>query len=342
MTTADVPQEQSSSRRPWLAVALFLLAPLIGEFLLGNLPVTWLGALVTLAPLYGGAAVLIRELARRAGRGWPTMLLLGLAYAWIEEAFVTQSLFNPDYVGLRLLDFGYIPSLGIGAWWTVFVLGIHTIWSTAVPIALIEGWSGTAPAGTRPWLGRFGLTVFALLFVLGCVVTTAVHPPGSVGVSPAQGVVSGLIVVSLGFLAFRLPRQRPANPSRHRRAAPPAWLVGLATLGLGSTFMLLALIHDALPAAMSVTAMIAVPGIAGCFLAMASHRAGWSATHRLAAAAGFLLTYVWYGFVQAPSIGTTSAAVNIAGDLVFSTGAIVLLGAIIRHHRRSGGRATPP
>jgi hypothetical protein len=34
-------------------------------------------------------------------------VLLGLIYAVIEEAFVTQSLFNPNYLGLRLLDYGY-------------------------------------------------------------------------------------------------------------------------------------------------------------------------------------------------------------------------------------------
>jgi hypothetical protein len=34
------------------------------EFLLGNLPITWLWALLSLAPLYGGGALLIREATR--------------------------------------------------------------------------------------------------------------------------------------------------------------------------------------------------------------------------------------------------------------------------------------
>ena len=335
MITVKTPQGQSPSRRPWLALALFLLAPLVGEFLLGNLPVTWLGALVTLAPLYGGGAVLIRELVRRTGRGWPSMVLLGLAYAVIEEAFVTQSLFNPDYVGLRLLDFGYIPKLGIGAWWTVFVLGIHTIWSTAVPIALVEGWVGATPAATRPWLGKGGLVVAVLVFGLGCVVTAAVHPPGAVALSPAQAGVSGLIVVGLGFLAFRQRCVDGPETQRHRRATRFPWPVALATLGLGSAFMTLARLHDALPAAVSVEAMVAVLGAAACVLVVLARRAAWSAPHRLAAAGGFLLVYVWYGFVQVPSVGAASAAVNLAGDVTFSAGAIVLLAVLVRRTMRA-------
>jgi hypothetical protein len=34
---------------------------------------------VVLAPMSGGGALLIREVARRAGRGWPTVLLLAAA-----------------------------------------------------------------------------------------------------------------------------------------------------------------------------------------------------------------------------------------------------------------------
>lgn len=149
-----------------LAVGLFLLAPLVGEFLLGNLSITSLPLLLLLAPLYGGGALLIRESGRRWGLGWPGMIVLCFAYGLVEEAFVTQSLFNPNYVGLRLLDYGYLPSLGISAWWTVYVLSIHAIWSTAVPIALVE--SFTPEAWRTPWLGKVGLTVTAVLFVIAC------------------------------------------------------------------------------------------------------------------------------------------------------------------------------
>jgi hypothetical protein len=53
--------------------------PLVGKYLLGNVSIVEIGALPILALLYGSGAVLIRELARRGGRGWPTILTLGLA-----------------------------------------------------------------------------------------------------------------------------------------------------------------------------------------------------------------------------------------------------------------------
>jgi hypothetical protein len=94
------------------ALLLLVLSPLVAEFLLGDFTIRQLGYLVVFIPQYGGGALLVREVARRARRGWPTMILLALAYALIEEGFTTQTLFNPSYLGMRLLDYGYIRSLG--------------------------------------------------------------------------------------------------------------------------------------------------------------------------------------------------------------------------------------
>jgi hypothetical protein len=42
--------------------------------------------LFALAPLTAGGALLIREVARRTNRGWPTMLLLALAFGSSRKA----------------------------------------------------------------------------------------------------------------------------------------------------------------------------------------------------------------------------------------------------------------
>jgi hypothetical protein len=80
-------------------LALLLLAPWVGEFLLGNISVRRLPALLILALLYGCGALLIREVTRRTGRGWPTILLLGAAYGVIEAGVVDQAMFNPTFEG---------------------------------------------------------------------------------------------------------------------------------------------------------------------------------------------------------------------------------------------------
>lgn len=53
----------------------------------------------------------------------------------------------------------------IGAWWTLFVLTLHTVWSSSVPIALVEALA--ARRRTTPWLGRIGLVVTTLVYLLG-------------------------------------------------------------------------------------------------------------------------------------------------------------------------------
>jgi len=133
--------------------ALAVFAPLMAEFVLGDQYLSGridagqqIGEFVLYVLWYGMAAVLIREIARRTGRGWPTILLLGLGFALVEEGLLTQSLFNPHYLGLDLLSYGQVGWLGIGLPWTVFVLTLHVVWSIATPIALVESlWPGRDP-----------------------------------------------------------------------------------------------------------------------------------------------------------------------------------------------------
>ena len=100
----------------FLAVlTLLLLSPFVGEILLGNVPpdpVSWLVMSPQLMLLYGGGAVLIREVSRRLGRGYPSMAMLAFAYALILEGIVLGTMFNRDYLGLGLLDYGWVPQLG--------------------------------------------------------------------------------------------------------------------------------------------------------------------------------------------------------------------------------------
>src|SRR5580692_11436201 len=196
----------ATGRGIWPALGLFLLAPLVAEFLLGDLPIKLLPALVVLAPMYGGGALLIREIVRRTGRGWPSILLLGMAYGIFEEAFTTQSLFNPNYLKLNLglLTPAYIPSLGIGAWWTLWMFMVHGIWSISTPIALVEA---CVPDRARtPWLGRVGLVVVAIVFLSGSCATTAMgYKQDHYLASMAQFVGAAVVIVLLAGAAFVIP-----------------------------------------------------------------------------------------------------------------------------------------
>jgi hypothetical protein len=304
------------------AFGLFFLAPLVGEFLLGNLPITWLWALISLAPLYGAGALLIRELARRLQLGWPGIVILGLAYAVIEEAFVTQSLFNPDYLGLSLLDYGFIPGLGISAWWTVFVLSIHTIWSTAVPIALVE--SLTPSARRTPWLGPLGLGLTAVLFIIGCFMTAAFQE-GDFQASTAHLTASAVVVILLIAGGVLLGRRSKDTGSRMQNSPTPV-TVGAVVFVLSSAFMLVVNLGGVIPAAIDVAGMLILLVVMAVLIWRWAHGTGWSEMHRLAIAGGFLLTYAWYGFIQYPSTGeAVNLTVDIIGNAVFAAAAVILL-----------------
>ena len=91
--------------------------------------------MLVLAPMYGGGALLIREVARRAGRGWPTMLLLAVAYGVLQPGLLDQSLFNPSYEGYDFQSAAHVPALGISAHWA------------ATP----SGASPSPSPSSRPW-----------------------------------------------------------------------------------------------------------------------------------------------------------------------------------------------
>jgi hypothetical protein len=75
-------------------IALFVIAPLVAEFLPGNLPISMSGALIVLAPMYGGGALLVREMARRSRIGWFGIFVLALAYGVLEEGLIMCRAFS--------------------------------------------------------------------------------------------------------------------------------------------------------------------------------------------------------------------------------------------------------
>jgi hypothetical protein len=300
------------------AVALFFTAPLVAEFLLGDLPIKLLPALVVLAPAYGGAALLIRETVRKWGRGWPSILVLGMAYAIFGEAFTTQSLFNPNYLRLNLgfLRAGYIPALGIGAWWTLLMLNLHAIWSVSTPIALIEA---CVPDRARtPWLGRVGLVVLSIVFVLGTTAVTLMqYKQEHFMASPAQFAGAAVTVLLLVVLAFKLPVKRRYAAQRN---APSAWILGAVALAFASAAMLVPMNWGW----GAVAAWLALD-VGMLLVVLAWMRKGTMLlAHQVALGAGAALAYGWHAFLQHPAAGKLDASVRV-GNAIFLLGAIGLI-----------------
>jgi hypothetical protein len=290
-----------------------LLAPAVGEVLAGSTPLDLMGspaifvaAFLLQALLYGGGAIVIREVARRWGSGWWTIAGLGVAYALLEEGLVTQSFFNPNFLGLHLLGMGTL--FGLGWVWITDMIPLHVVWSIGVPILLTE--LLFRGPGTEPWLRRPGLAVAGVLLAAGMVgtwlgiFTTNRH---FLAPWPVLAVTAALIVATAA-LALRPPRVRwisaaTVSAGPPQATAPSPWLVGAASLAAASAFMgihqLLGVL-PAMPGAVPVAVTLALALGALLVLPRWAARAGWGPAHRLALAGGALLTYAWNGFLTIP------------------------------------------
>jgi hypothetical protein len=245
-TDTDVDARRPPRLRRLAPVAgLLVLSSASAELLSGYQvfdPLDTLGALGFFAALYGTVAVLIREIARRAGRGWPTILLLGAAFGLIQAGLIDQSLFNPGYLDnddpawaqawREERQATLLPLLGLSASQLLGFVSGHVIWSFAAPIAVVEAlvpdWAD------RPWLGRSGMAVMVVLYVLAARFVVIDHISTKHFVAaPTQLIGTAAVVAALAVAALTLPR-RTARASSPRQAPRP-WLVGLAPDPPGTT-----------------------------------------------------------------------------------------------------------
>ena len=318
---------------------LTVLAVFIGEVLLGATPISRLGGLVVVTPLYGGGAVLIRELVRRRGLGWGRIALLAAAYAIVEEGLALQSMFNPNLFNAGLIG-GTV--LGINWVWIEWTVGYHIVWSIGIPILLSEL---LFPARrSEPWLGRTGMIVAGVAYAISALALAAIF---RLVVAPdfrAPAILligAALIAVGLVTLALTWPviHAAPA-PIASVRSAPAPWLVGLTTFVAAVVwFILLDLPHPIRAGALVLAPMLAEIAMLIGVVALIrrwSTQYGWADLHRLALASGALLVSMLVGFFFV----TASSPIDQLGQGIASVIAIILLALFARRLQQRDHVAT--
>jgi len=293
------------------AILLVLVAPLIAEFLVGDIPVERIYEILFIGPMYGFGALLIREAARQTGRGWPTIIALAFAYGAFEEGIADQSLFNPNFLNQHLLDYGFMPTLGMGAVLTVFILNLHVVWSICTPIGLIE--LLFAKRRTVPWLGKIGLGISAVLYAAGAAMITLNFLRAFSATLFQYGIAAILILTGLAvaFLAFRPGKTAPPLPG----TTPSPWVMGALAFA-GTSIAMLLFSHGKtwhVPAAVTVLTILTLDAGALAYIFTSARRKGWSNMHRFALVAGALLTYCWSGFITLASLNGPATIVSHAG-----------------------------
>lgn len=294
------------------ALLLFFLAPVIGELLSGSSPPAEFFhpfGLIVLSALYGGGALLIRELTLRWGKGWPTILVLGMAYGILEEGVMVKSFFDPNWPDLGLLGL-YGRWAGVNWIWSVFLTVYHAFISIAIPIFLVE--MMVPDRRDKRWLGDRGLLGITLLLLadvlFGALVLTPYRPP------------AGLYMLTLVLVAALVLAARRMPPRWFRQQAETASRpLSLGLLGFAATLALF-FIHWVLPE-INLPVILTLASLlllgAGFYLALRrlSGCGTWNDEHRLALASGALTFFILLAPLQEldPARNDNPAGMTLVG-----------------------------
>ena len=309
---------------------VLLLAPVTAEYLIGyddtiGNPAALIFGVIFFAPLYGAPAVLIREVARRLGRGWPTMLLLATAFGLIEAGLVDQSLFDPDYREIpywsSMREPTFLPWFGTSAYMALTFVAGHVFGSIAAPIALAESWW---PARKKqPWLGVPGLITMAVLWAAGSAFILADQLDSSgFRISTGQAAGTTLLVLALIGVAVRLPQGWRPIVGR----APSPWLV----LAVSAALLM---VRNVVPTGW-VGTLAAVAAIALWLVIVGrwARQEGWNGKHVVAAVTGNLLSIGLPAFWTDP-LGDVPLVAKLATNTVLLGLVLAVAGIGFRRER---------
>lgn len=272
------------------ALALLFLAPFIGEVMSGSSPPAELlnpVGVVFMIGLYGCGALLVRELAFRWRKGWPSVLALGASYGIFEEGLMTKSFFDPGWMDVGTLG-SYGRAFGVNWIWTVELILFHAVFSTSASILLV--WLAFPEWRDRRWLGDKTLAACVLVFlsivVFGYFALTPYRPE-----LPLYGLAI-LAAAALILSAWLLP---PCLPVRTAGKPPRPLLLFLAGFGwtLALFFIVWLLPGTGIPAAVPL-ALLLLLGFSGLALVSWLYSKGelFSEGYKLALPAGGLFFFM--------------------------------------------------
>jgi hypothetical protein len=179
-------------RKPLLA--LFVLAPFMAETAASsNVPfIQFLNPLVLLwlCLIYGTAAILGHELWARGRIGTKQFIVLGAAFAALNEGVIANSWFKPGALDLSTAEAGRF--LGVNWHLVVGLITFHTFVSLLMPTVLI----GLTFRGVmaRPWLTSAGMTTAWLVLLTTGLAVLLPHTAGG-DLQPQFAYRFGLLIL---------------------------------------------------------------------------------------------------------------------------------------------------
>ncbi|MDB5719987.1 MAG: hypothetical protein JWP15_605 [Alphaproteobacteria bacterium] len=314
-------QPESWPRRIAPALLLAFLAPVFTEVLPGATRFSSIFVFPIEMAVWGGGAVLIREVVRRRGLGWWSLLLLGLALAIAEECLIQQTSLAP--LVIRLKGEEWARAFGVNYVYLLWALVYESVWVVLLSVLTAEMvFPGRRAEG---WLSRAGAIATISLFLLGAFLAwfswtriarvQVFHQPPFA--PPTLAVFAALLgMLILAWAALRVRRSPSASswrppPSVLLAAAAAIWAIlwyGLVVLAFG--------IAPRTPSIVVVAGGLGVILILIVLVPRWAAHPGWSRRHDFALVAGALAGSMAVSFVG--FIGSSSAdlAFKIAADLL--------------------------
>lgn len=279
-----------------------VIAPVCAEYLSAYLAETgdaaaMIAGLLILGPLYGGAALIIREVALRTGRGWTGVMLLAAGFGVAMPTLVDLSAWAVDFPSVPYWDAMREPTLvqplGLAVFPMLAWVTGHVLLSVCAPLALV---AAIAPRHRgRPLLGAAGGAVVTTAFVVAAAMIRVDSAPLAAPTA-LQQVCAAAVVLALVAAALS-PLGAPLSPGAVLHQAGPRWC---ATPG---RVLLLAvpaaLVLDLLPFGWGGTAVYAaVLAVAGAGIARAARHRWWRLSHITALAVAVVLARSLVGFLS--------------------------------------------
>ena len=317
-------------------LCVFLGAPIAAEYLQAYLPFTgevWMSlfGIAFFAPLYGGAALLIREISVRTRVGWSGTLILAAAFGLAMTGIVDLSMFGEDRGDVaywaELREPTLIEPLGLSVAATLNWTAGHVMMSIGAPLALLYA---LAPAHRgRPLLGKVGIP---LTVAAAAVVALAVHSDGqsaygyTLSVGRAAAVLAVVVVIIAA--AFLVSRRSGGD---HGGAGAGRMLPAAAVVAAAVAFKVLVDLMPSTWIGLSGTVLVLAGG--GLILWWASTRRRWGARDIGLVGIGLVIGAILIGFL-APVPDGVPVVAKLAQSSVLLVLAGCLLVVVIRRTNR--------
>jgi hypothetical protein len=298
---------------PWLT--LLVLAPLLGEIVSGHQPprelFNPLSVLLLMLP-YGLGALVCRDLVKRWKKNWPSLLLLGVAYALYEEGVVVRSFFNPEWAELESID-RFSRAFGVTWSYALILVHFHVLVSIGASILLAEALHPDRRG--EPWLGKAGFTAcivgLLLWWPLGWWMTSYAPSPGLYALCILA--VAGLILAARLF--------PPGIPAPRRGRSPrPFWFLALGFTNMTAFFAYVYLMPTDMlpPLGVSILALVVLDGLTlGLLLHGSGNGGAWNDLHRFGWAVGGLGFFLLFNLFSDLEAWEGRSLVTVASVLAF-------------------------